>query len=583
VEKNQLYYGDNLEVLRQHIKDESADLIYLDPPFNSRQDYNVLFAEKDGTRSSSQIMAFEDTWEWNVDAERAYEEIVEQGGRVSDAMRAFRTFLGHSDMMAYLAMMAPRLIELKRVLKVTGSIYLHCDPTASHYLKMLMDAIFGPQFFRNEIIWRRSGSHNSAKRFGPIHDVLLFYGKTRDPFFKRQFRPYLKQYVESFFNKTDEKGRYRSQTLTGSGTRRKDSGQPWRGFDPTAKGRHWAFPGVLAEELGLDPDMSLAAKLDVLWDEQLIAQTVDGLPEYRQYLHQSKGNPLQDIWSYQPYTQGLLQDCDEAIDQDVKWLEKRGGDERLGYPTQKPEGLLERVISSSSRAGDTVLDPFCGCGAAISVAQRLNRRWIGIDITHLAIGLIKKRLDDAFEESVRSTYEVIGEPVDLTGAQNLATSDPYQFQWWSLGLVGARPNEKKKGADQGIDGRLYFHDEPRGGKTKQIIFSVKAGHVQSAYVRDLRGVIEREEAQIGVLISIEAPTKPMLKEAAEAGFYKPPGLEDRYPRIQILTIEELLAGKRVEYPRLLEVTFKKAPKARPAAERRAQLPFDPVEDDEGPY
>jgi site-specific DNA-methyltransferase (adenine-specific) len=444
---------------------------------------------------------------------------------------------------------------------------------------MLMDAVFGPQYFRNEIIWRRSGSHNSAKRFGPIHDVLLFYGKTRDPFFKRQYRPYLKQYVESFFNKTDKKGRYRSQTLTGSGTRRKDSGQPWRGFDPTAKGRHWAFPGALTEELALDPEMFLAAKLDVLWDEGLIAQTVDGLPEYRQYLHQSKGNPLQDLWSYQPYTQGLLQDSDEVIDQDVKWLEKRGGDERLGYPTQKPEGLLERIISSSSREGETVLDPFCGCGAAISVSQSLNRRWIGIDITHLAIGLIKKRLDDAFGESVRSTYDIIGEPVDLPGAQRLAQDDPYQFQWWALSLVGARPLEKKKGADQGIDGRLYFHDEnKRDRKTKQIILSVKAGHLMATHVRDLRGVIEREKAEIGVLISMEPPTKPMLKEAAEAGLYQPPGLTDKYPRIQILHIADLLAGKKIEYPRLLDVTFKRAPKARKAAEEQMPLGGGEIEE-----
>jgi site-specific DNA-methyltransferase (adenine-specific) len=257
--------------------------------------------------------------------------------------------------------------------------------------------------------------------------------------------------------------------------------------------------------------------------------------------------------------------------------------ERLHYQTQKPEALLERVFHASSQEGDLVLDPFCGCGTAVAVAQRLKRRWVGIDITHLAIGLIKKRLDDAFGESVRDAYEVIGEPVDLSGAQRLAQDDPYQFQWWALSLVSARPTEEKKGADRGIDGRLYFHDEPRGRKTKQIIFSVKAGHVQSAYVRDLRGVIEREEAQIGVLISMEAPTKPMLKEAAEAGFYKPPGLEDHYPRIQILTIEELLAGKRVEYPRLLEVTFKKAPKARAAAEKKGRLPFDPAEDDEGPF
>jgi hypothetical protein len=319
-------------------------------------------------------------------------------------------------------------------------------------------------------------------------------------------------------------------------------------IDPPSN-RHWMF-----DQEGIDGALK----------DGRIYWTKNGIPRLKFYLDESEGMPLQDVWN------------------DVQAL-RSWHDERLGYPTQKPEALLERILKASSNEGDVVLDPFCGCGTAISVAQRLNRRWIGIDITHLAIGLIKKRLDDAFGESVRNGYEVVGEPVDLTGAQELATNDPYQFQWWALSLVGSRPAEQKKGADRGIDGRLYFHDEnKRGGKTKQIIFSVKAGHVQSAYVRDLRGVIEREEAQIGVLISMEAPTKPMLKEAAEAGFYKPPGLEDRYPRIQILTIEELLAGKRVEYPRLLEVTFKKAPKARPAAEKKGQLPFEATEDDEGP-
>ena len=312
----------------------------------------------------------------------------------------------------------------------------------------------------------------------------------------------------------------------------------WRGKFPP-KGRMWSYT---------------KENMETLEKEGRIAYTKTGMPRLKIYVEHLQGVSYQDVWS----------------NPDL-WLNSAAS-ERLGYPTQKPEALLDRIISCSSNEGDIVLDPFCGCGTAISVAQRLNRRWIGIDITHLAIGLIKKRLADAFGDSVRDTYEIIGEPVDLPGAQRLAQDDPYQFQWWALSLVGARPTEEKKGADRGIDGRLYFHDEnKRDRKTKQIIFSVKAGHVQSAYVRDLRGVIEREDAQIGVLICMEAPTKPMLKEAAEAGFYKPPGLEDRYPRLQILTIEELLAGKGVAYPRLLEVTFKKAPKARKATEEQMPL------------
>ena len=537
MEKNKLYYGDNLEVLRQHVKDESVDLIYLDPPFNSRQDYNVLFAEKDGTRSSSQIMAFEDTWEWNVDAERAYEEIVERGGRVSEAMRAFRTFLGHSDMMAYLAMMAPRLIELRRVLKVTGSIYLHCDPTASHYLKMLMDAVFGPQHFRNEVVWERTTGRKSGRQYGRVHDTLLFFSRSEGSTWNAPAVPQTAETVKGHDLIENGDGElFRLSDLTGAG-----QGPPRRFGErdiPPPRGRHWMY-----DQVGIDR----------LWAAGKIAFSSGGKPRLKTYLKDLTGVAVRDIWI------------------DIEPLNS-AAQERLGYPTQKPEALLERIVKASSNEGDVVLDPFCGCGTAIAVAQRLDRRWIGIDITHLAIGLIKKRLDDAFGDSVRKGYDVIGEPVDLTGAQRLARDDPYQFQWWALSLVGARPTEEKKGADRGIDGRLYFHDENKfGRKTKQIIFSVKAGHVQSAYVRDLRGVIDREDAQIGVLICMEAPTKPMLKEAAEAGFYKPPGLEDRYPRIQILTIEELLAGKGVAYPRLLEVTFKKAPRARKATEQQMAL------------
>jgi len=547
VEKNQLYYGDNLAVLREHIRDESVDLIYLDPPFNSRQDYNVLFAERDGTRSASQIMAFEDTWEWNMDAERAYEEIVERGGRVSEAMRAFRTFLGHSDMMAYLAMMAPRLIELHRVLKETGSIYLHCDPTASHYLKMLMDAVFGAQFFRNEIIWERTTGRKGVRQFGRVHDSLLFYSRSDVSIWNAPTVAQGEDNVRGHDLKRDKASGelYRLPDLTGAGQ------GPARNFggqviDPP-RGRHWGY-----DQEGIDR----------LWAEGKIEFSLRGKPRLKTYLKNLSGVAVRDIWI------------------DIEPLNS-AATERLGYPTQKPEALLERIIKASSNENDTVLDPFCGCGTAIAVAQRLNRRWIGIDITHLAIGLIKKRLDDAFGDSVRNTYEVIGEPADLSGAQRLAQDDPYQFQWWALSLVGARPLEKKKGADQGIDGRLYFHDEnKRDRQTKQIILSVKAGHVQASHVRDLLGVIEREKAEIGVLISMEAPTRPMMKEAAEAKLYQPPGLADKYPRIQILSIAELLAGKKIEYPRLLDVTFKKAPRARTAAEE--QMPLGEMESD-GPF
>jgi len=551
MEKNKLYYGDNLTVLREHIKDESVDLIYLDPPFNSRQDYNVLFAERDGTRSASQIMAFEDTWEWNMDAERAYEEIVERGGRVSDAMRAFRTFLSHSDMMAYLAMMAPRLIELHRVLKETGSIYLHCDPTASHYLKMLMDAVFSPQRFLNEITWKRTHSHgNVSRNFGSITDTLLAYTKSDGYEWNQQYTQFPAGYIEKTFKYSDPDGRrWQSVTLRNPGVR------------PNLHFPFKASNGVTYQphRNGWGCDEERLRKYDAENRLQFPAKPTGAL-RLKMYLDESPGVRLQNIWD------------------DIPAIGSQAA-ERLGYPTQKPEALLERIILTASDVGEVVLDPFCGCGTAVSVAQRLNRRWIGIDVTHLAIGLIKTRLADAFGDGVRETYEVIGEPVDLAGAEKLAEEDKYQFQWWALSLAGARPLEKKKGADQGIDGRLYFHDEAKGGTTKQIIFSVKAGHLLATHVRDLRGVIEREKAEIGVLISMEPPTKPMLKEAAEAGLYQVPGLRDKYPRLQILSIAELLDGKRVEYPRFAaDATFKRAPKSKKAAEEQIPLGEGEIEE-----
>jgi DNA modification methylase len=485
--ENQLYYGDNLDILRRYQKDESVDLVYLDPPFKSNQDYNVLFAEQDGARSAAQIKAFADTWQWDHAAAEAYQEMVEAGGKVSQAMQAFRTLLGESDMLAYLAMMGPRLGELRRVLKPTGSIYLHCDPTASHYLKMLMDAVFGQENFCNEIIWKRTSAHSSAKRYGPVHDTLFYYSKTPAAIWNEQYQPYAETYLKAFYTHREPDGRHwRRSDLTGDGTREGESGMPWRGVDVTAKGRHWAVPSMADVVLGLQ-GLSPHAKLTALDREGLIhwPQKKGGVPMFKRYADLMPGVPLQDVWTDIPPLHNLAA-------------------ERLGYPTQKPEALLDRIISASSNEGDTVLDPFCGCGTAIAVSQRLKRRWIGIDITHLAITLIKHRLLDAY--GVQAVYQVIGEPEALPDAANLAADDPYQFQWWALGLVGARPVEQKKGADQGIDGRIYFHDEGKSGKTKQIIISVKAGHLTPGYVRDLRGVVERERAQIGVLISLREPT-----------------------------------------------------------------------------
>jgi DNA modification methylase len=569
--KNQLYYGDNLDILQRYVKDETVDLVYLDPPFNSNANYNVLFAEKNGSQAASQIQAFSDTWTWTQESESIFAEIVTAGGRVADCLQAFRTFLGECDVLAYLVMMAPRFVEIRRVMKPSASIYLHCDPTASHYLKMLMDAVFGPENFLNEVIWKRTFAHGGAKRYGPVHDVILFYSKAGNFFWKGVYIDYSDDYKEQFFRFKDPDGRrYRLTILTGTGTRKGSSGASWRGIDPTKIGRHWAVPGYVRELLPKPKTETAQEALDqldaigrVVWPKKQ-----GGTPTFKQYMDDMPGAPVQDIWGDIPPIGA------QAV-------------ERLGYPTQKPVALLERIILSSCPEGGVVLDPFCGCGTTIAAAQALGRPWIGIDITHLAITLIKQRLKDSFgiEQAVRATasgkgetekaaearaeygvatkrsFDVVGEPTSVPDAAALAASDPYQFQWWTLGLVGARPIEQKKGADKGIDGRIVFQGD-KSGSFESVILSVKAGKTGSAHVRDLKGVLEREKAAIGVLISMQEPTSSMKTEAVTAGFYESALWRRKYPKVQLFTVEELLTGKKVEMPPIRQVgaTFKKAPK-----------------------
>ena len=562
--ENTLYYGDNLEVIRLYIKDESIDLIYLDPPFKSARNYNILFEERNGSRSTAQLKAFEDSWYWDKSAAESYQETVEKGGRVSQALQSFHKILGLNDMLAYLSMMAPRLLELRRVLKQTGSIYLHCDNTASHYLKLLMDAVFGPVNFRNEIIWRRTANNQATKRFGPIHQSILFYSRSDKLKLNPIFNPYTVQYVDEYFNKKDDRGRYQSVALTGPGiTKSGQSGKPWRGYNPTDSGRHWAIPSYLLEKyrvltgvnLNIFPLMEKLNKLDEIglieW-----GNAPGKVPRYKQYLEDMPGSLIQDLWAYQPGTTGCVYSDPEAgIDEDVRWLMAKDS-EKLGYPTQKPVGLLKRIIKASSDPDDVVLDPFCGCGTTIYAAEEIGRKWIGIDITFAAITLVKNRLRDLYGDGLK--YKIVGEPVTLSEAKELAEQNRSQFEWWALGLVGARPveQERKRGADRGIDGRLYFHDEAAVGKTKQIVFSVKSGKVSVKDIRDLRGVTEREKAEIGALITLQKPTQPMRTEIAGAGFYTSPW--GKHPRMQIITIEELLEGRRIDYPAQTNVTFKKA-------------------------
>ena len=518
---NTLYYGDNLDILRQHVGDESVDLVYLDPPFNSNASYNVLFKERSGEESPAQIKAFTDTWEWTQESERTFEqEIVlnpETPPNVKDMITAFRQFIGSNAMMAYLVMMTPRLVELRRVLKPTGSIYLHCDPTASHYLKLAMDAVFGNENFRNEIIWKRTTAHSDvaqgARHMGRIHDTLLRYSKSKHPTWNTVYIPYDDRYIERIYRYSDPDGRkYQTQPLHA----RKPGGDTlyeWKGKLPPP-GRYWAF------------SKENMRKLD---DEGRIVYSRTGVPRYKIYLDESRGRSLQDIW-------------DDVAP--VHQLPK----ERLGYPTQKPAALLERIVQASSNEGDVVLDPFCGCGTAVAAAEKLKRRWAGIDVTHLAVALMKNRLKTAFDIVPGRDYEVVGEPADAGGARALAEQDRYQFQFWAVSLLQASPREQaKRGADRGIDGVVYFIDGPRRSPQKAIV-QVKSGRVSSPLIRDLKGTVEREKAALGLFITLEEPTRDMRTEAVSAGFYRSEVWQRDFPKLQIRTVEELLDGRGFELP-----------------------------------
>ena len=529
-----LFFGDNLAVMRDNLADASVDLVYLDPPFNSKRDYNLLFKSPEGGDSHAQITAFEDSWHWGEEAEREYGEILQSGHtRMADLISAFRSFLGENDLMAYLVMMANRLLELHRVLKPTGSLYLHCDPTASHYLKLVLDAVFGVENYRNEIVWKRKAgrgeTNNSAIRFGVSSDTILFYAKSPRTGFNRQHRPSNEAYISSKFTHTEIDGRvYRLDNIT-SPSPRPNLFYEYKGHWPPQNG--WAVSPARMKE------MDLEGRLHIPDDPTKRIQR-------KRFLDELEGETVDSLWD------------------DISPINSQA-QERLGYPTQKPLALLERILNASSNPGDMVLDPFCGCGTAVHAAQKLGRQWIGIDITHLAISLIEKRLKDAFPGIA---FEVHGTPKDLEGARDLAERDKYQFQWWACSLVDAQPFQgKKKGADGGIDGLIYFADAV-GNKaaTQRIVVSVKGGSVNVAQVRDLKGVLDREKAPIGLFVCLEEPTKPMRVEAAAAGFYKGGNGKD-YPRLQLLTVAELLEGrKRPEFPDLSlgSYTFKKAKRER---------------------
>jgi len=522
-----LFYGDNLDILRNSIADESVDLVYLDPPFNSNASYNVLFKAPDGHESHAQMEAFDDTWHWTDVAERAFDDVMQSGNTdAAEMLRAMRSFLKENDMMAYLAMMAVRLIELHRVLKKTGSLYLHCDPTAGHYLKILLDAVFGPRCFVNEISWRRTTAkadyQQGAVHFPRVRDVIFRYARNakHDVTFNQTFSEYDQAYIASKYRHRDENGRlYRLDNLTGPGGASKGNAF----YEVMGVKRYWRYSKERME--------------DLITQGRIIQTNPGTVPQYKRYLDEMPGVPTSDDWD------------------DIRPINSQA-QERLGYPTQKPLALLERIINASSNEGDVVLDPFCGCGTTVHAAQKLNREWIGIDVTHLAISLIQKRLRDAFGPSI--AIEVNGVPKDAGGAEALAEADKYQFQWWAVSLVDAIPfGDKKKGADGGIDGLIYF--KPDGKATEKAIVSVKGGrNVGVTMVKDLIATVEREKAKMGIFITLAPPTGPMIKEAASAGFYKTD--YGSYPKIQILTIEQLFEGHKPHMPWIDPTVFRKAKK-----------------------
>ena len=521
---NTLFYGDNLPILRNrdYFPNACIDLIYLDPPFNSSRSYNVLFRDERGAAPDSQIVAFEDTWHWTQQAEATYSDLLENAPEaVSAAIGALRQVVGPNQMMAYLVMMTARLIELHRVLKPTGSLYLHCDPTASHYLKIMLDTIFGGENFRNEIVWQRTNAKGLAStNFACNHDIILRYTRSDEWKWNSQYKPHTQEYVDSFYRHVEpETGRrYTLDNLANPNPDRPNLTYEFLGVT-----RVWRWTRERMEDA---------------FQRGLIVQSRPGaVPRLKRYLDEQEGIPIDDNWIDVPPVQAQAA-------------------ERLGYPTQKPLALLERIISASSNPGDIVLDPFCGCGTAVAAAHGLNRRWVGIDITHLSIALLKYRLESMYNIRAGADYRILGEPEDVGSARQLAQDDRYQFQWWALSLVRAKPlggvegeRKGKKGSDKGIDGVITFVDSglARGGR---LLVQVKSGHVKSGDVRDLRGTVEREGAQLGLFITLEAASRDMLTEAVSAGYYtrKLGVSERRYPRIQIATIADLLAGRGPDLP-----------------------------------
>lgn len=520
--ENQLFYGDNLEVLRRHIKDESIDLCYIDPPFNSKRNYNQIYNNL-GKEDQAQAQAFIDTWTWDDYANKGLDEILANylgkfTSQSIDLITGLTKVLSKGSLLAYLVHITLRVAEIHRVLKPTGSFYLHCDSTVSHYLKLVLDAIFCSEGgdFINEIVWKRTNAHSDTKQgrkaYGNITDVIFYYSKSKDYKFNTQFLAYTQNYVASCYKHTDTDGRrYQLDNLTGPGGEAK--GNPY--YEVMGVKRYWRY----SQE-----------KMNQLIAEGRVIQTKPGtVPRYKRYLDEMSGTPLQNIWD------------------DIKPIQSQSA-ERLGYPTQKPLAILERIIQVSSDEGDVVLDAYCGCGTTVCASQRLNRQWIGIDITYQSISLILKRLEDSFGKGVLEQLKLNGIPKDMEAAVALANKKDdrtrKEFEKWAVltytnnrAIINA-----KKGADKGIDGIAYFQGDKDG--PEKIIVQVKSGKVQSGDIRDLQGTITLEQAALGIFITLKEPTKEMIKTAKLAGIYQSKYMSQSCDKIQIVTIKDILEQKK---------------------------------------
>ena len=525
-----LIRSDNLEAMRE-FSDESVDLIATDPPFNSKRDYFVPYRDERGQEPDTLVRAFTDTWRWGEAAAETYTElIVDVSAQVSDTIQGLRQFLNETPMMAYLVMMGIRIVEMQRILKPTGSLYLHCDPSASHYLKIILDAVFGASNFRNEIVWQRTSAHNDGNRFGRVHDIILFYSKNPRPLWNPVYTAHDPEYVERFYRYEDERGRYQVDNLTAAGTTQGESGQPWRGVDPTGVGRHWAIPHRNSWPEDVQPpenyeNLSVQARLDALDANGLIYWPPRGrVPRFRRYLSTSRGRRVHDV----------ITDINPLAGQ---------AKERTGYPTQKPVELYKRFITAASNEENLVLDPFCGCGTTLMAAEELNRQWIGIDLTYLAIGAVKHQIERYFPQ-LQDSVSIVGTPENEAQALELARTDPQGFEEWCVTHVLKFKSNAKKVADGGIDGTFRFPLGKQRGRQAfgKAVAQVKGGNYTLGHIRDFRTAMQNQDADLGVFVVTSPPSSGMRTEASRTGTYRHPLFDMEAPALQIYEIQDYFRG-----------------------------------------